>query len=294
MSADTHNEFCDDPIINTDPSQNENIVSFDTSDNVILATGGFGLSITFPEVAFLDEKLSIISTFDTTNTIRISFDVRLFNEKINLYKNADNTTILDTSFNSTTGRFPAVNIQVEFNEFKNNITPDRILSLGSFTNIYKDFSFQVKKYFHFPLDSKLFTTSSISELNQNTFDTTEFIRTLDDTITDVSGNEVSAFSGFFSLSGINPMLTDLVANDTFSNRSLNNYTVEDGFIAGDKILVVPGITFDMGVVLANPYSLNVQELSLLAEQCYHTNETPSKFLQKQYRAPILLELNNLS
>lgn len=272
----------------------EYIPLIDTCQNIILATGSFGVDITLPEIEFLDEKLAILSTFDTTNAIRIEFDVRLFNEKINLYKDESNVIILDSSFNSSTGRFPALSIQFDFNDFKNNISPDQILSLGSFKNVYTDFTFQVKKYFHFPRNFDLFNRASITAFNNNIFDSSEFIRSMSDKVVDVSGNVVNAFSGYFSIYGINRILIELVKNDIFSNRISNNYTEKDGFIAGDKILIIPGITFDMGVVINNPYSIDIQELSLLSQQSYDTSESTNKFLQKQYRAPILLELNNLS
>ncbi len=266
----------------------------DTSQNIILASGGFGVNIALPEIEFLDETLAIISSYDLTNTIRISFDVRLFNEKINLYKDPTNTVILDSSFNSSTEWFPSLSISFEFDEFNNSISSQQIISLGSFKNIYNDFTFQVQKYFHFPPNFKLFNNKSTNELNQNKFGPSEFMRSMNDKITDTSGNVVNAFSGFFIIYGINQVLAKLVKNDTFFNRASNNYTHKDGFIAGDKILILPGITFDMGVTVGNPHSLDIQNLSSLSPGSYHGTEYSRNMLQKQYRAPILLELNNFS
>ena len=266
----------------------------DASQNIILAQGGFGVDITLPEIEFLDETLAVVSSFDLTNTIRISFDVRLFNEKIGLYKDQTNRVILDSSFNPSTGWFPALSISFDFDEFNNSISSQQIISLGSFRNIYNDFTFQVQKYFHFPPNFKLFNKKSTSELNQNVFGPSEFIRTMNDKIADTSGNVVNAFSGGVIMYGINQILAKLVKNDTFLNRASKNYTHKDGFIAGDKILIIPGITFDMGVTIGNPHSLNIQNLSSLTPGSYHGSDYSRNLLQKQYRAPILLELNNLS
>ena len=294
--------------------------SFDSSSNVILASGGFGIDITFPKtsspienmqdiilasggfnldltlpsIEFLDDSLATISDFDTTNTIRISFDVRLFNEKIGLYKNSTNDEIITTDFDSDENRFLLNTISFDFDEFKQNIAPYQILSLGSFKNNYSDFTYQVNKYFHFPANFELFSRNSTDNLNMNVFNSDEFVRTLNDTIADASGNIINAFSGHFIIYGINRILTKIVETNTFLNRSSGNYTIGDGFIAGDKILIIPGMTFDMGVVINNPYSLNIDELSLLTAHSSSFGVQDNKLFQKQYRAPMLLELNNLS
>ena len=299
--SELHNEFCDlsDNEITTTPSDTDisnNLVDssnnalFDSSSNVIIGTGGFGVDINFQEVDFIDDLLALVADFDLTNALQIKFDVRVLNEKLGLYKNSTNTSITSSTFDETTSRFPSFSIEVNYGEFITVVSKYEITSLGSFEQIYSDFNYQVKRYFHFPNDAILFDFDSRDDMNNNEFTRDELIRKFYDITKDENGGVTRSFSGSFMIYDVNLILEKLNEDDPFSNRAVNNYTIRDGFVAGDKVLILPGMTIDMGVVLHNSFDLDLQELSIDLRQCSHTNESPSTLFEKHYRTPMLLEL----
>lgn len=274
---------------NTDVSSN---VFFDSSNNVIIGTGGFGVDISFQSVDVFTDLIAFITDYDFTNALQIKFDVRVLNDKLGLYKDVNNTTISSTTFDETLERFPSFNIDVSYNDFINVVSVCDIISLGSFEQIYSDFNYQVKRYFHFPNDAIIFDYDSRTDMNRNEFTKKELIRKFYDVSIDENGNSSSSFTGFFQLYDVNLLLQTLVENDPFLNRSANNYTIRDGFIAGDKILIIPGMTFDMAVVLHNSFALDLQQLSIDLRHATDTNISPSILFEKHYRSPMLLELVN--
>ena len=299
--SELHNEFCDlsDNEISTTPSNpdisnnlvdNSSNVLFDSSSNVIIGTGGFGVDINFQEVDFIDDLLALVADFDLTDALQIKFDVKVLNEKLGLYKNTSNTAITSTTFDETTGEFPSFSIEVDYGEFITVVSKYEIASLGSFEQIYSDFNYQVKRYFHFPNDAILFDFDSRDDMNSNKFTRDELIRKFYDITRDENGSVTRSFSGTFMIYDVNLILEKLNEDDPFSNRAVNNYTIRDGFVAGDKVLILPGMTIDMGVVLHNSFGLDLQELSLDLRQCNHTNDSPSTLFEKHYRTPMLLEL----
>ena len=315
--SELHNEFCDlsdneitatstsnvdifgNQLNNTDIFGNiidntlvdsSNNAMFDSSSNVIIGTGGFGVDINFQEIDFIDDLLALVAEFDLTNALQIKLDVKILNNKLGLYKNSTNTTITSTTFDETTGKFPPFSIEVEYSEFITVVSKYEITSLGSFEQIYSDFNYQVKRYFHFPNDAILFDFDSRDDMNNNEFTRDELIRKFYDITRDENGNITRSFTGTFMIYDVNLILTKLNEEDPFSNRAVNNYTIRDGFVAGDKVLVIPGMTIDMGVVLHNSFGLDLQELSLDLRQCNHTNESPSTLFEKHYSTPMLLEL----
>lgn len=297
--SESHNEFCDlsdDGITNDSTSNNlidnSNNVLFDSSSNLIIGTGGFGVDLTLPKVDFIDELLAFVSEFDLTNALQIKFDVNVLNEKLGLYKNSTNTVINNTAFDEATGKFPSFSIEVEYGDFITVVSKYEITSLGSFEQIYSDFNYQVKRYFHFPNDAILFDFDSREDMNRNEFTKEELIRKFYDITRNEDGDITRSFTGTFMIHDVNLILNKLNEDDPFSNRAVNNYTIRDGFVAGDKVLILPGMTIDMGVVLHNSFGLDLQELSLDLSQCSHTNESPSVLFEKHYRAPMLLELIN--
>lgn len=305
--SEIHNEFCDlsdNATTNADSNSNvsnnlivdnSNNILFDSSSNVIIGTGGFGVDITLRgPVDFIDELLALVADFDLTNALQIEFDVKIFNEKLGLYKNSNNTIITSTTFDETTSEFPSFSIEVDYGEFITVVSKYEIISLGSFEQIYSDFNYQVKRYFHFPNDAILFDFDSRDDMNNNEFTREELIRKFYDITRDENGSVTRSFSGSFMIYDVNLILEKLNEEDPFDNRAVNNYTIRDGFVAGDKVLILPGMTIDMGVVLHNTFGLDLQELSLDLSQCSHTNSSPSVLFEKHYRTPMLLELVNRS
>lgn len=268
-----------------------NLDPIESTDDIIIGTGGFDVDISFQKVENLSYLKASISDYDITNSLHLKFDVRVLNNKLGLYKDSTNTSVISTLYDQALETFPYFSIDVSYSEFVNVISESDIISLGSFEQIYSDFNYQVKRYFHFPNDALLFDNGSRKIMNKNEFTKAELIRKFYDVTIDENGNASPSFTGNFNIYDVNTVLKVLVESDPFSNRGNNNYTMQDGFIAGDKILVLPGVTFDMAVVLHNSFSLNLQELSMNLRQS--SNEiSPSLLFEKHYRTPLLLELVN--
>ena len=181
-------------------------VLFDSSNNVIIGTGGFGIDISFQKVDIFSDLIALVSQYDLTDALQFKFDVRVLNNKLGLYKDVTNTTITSSTFDSTLKKFPPFNIDVSYNDFINVVSICDIISLGSFEQIYSDFNYQVKRYFHFPNDAIIFDYDSRKDMNRNQFTKEELIRKFYDVTTDENGNSYSSFTGYFQIYDVNLLL----------------------------------------------------------------------------------------
>ena len=118
----------------------ENLVAID-------ATGGFAIDISLSDITLVAENP--IRIFDLTETLQLDFDVRIFNTKLGLVKDASNVAILDTSFNVATNTFPNNSLTLTFEEFNNHLTASQVNSLGKFSTLYSDFKQYINHYFYY-------------------------------------------------------------------------------------------------------------------------------------------------
>ena len=246
----------------------------------ILASGGFSTSMTLTDISFIGGTIADILTFDLTETVQIDYDVRLFNDKIGLNKDASNSTILSTSFDASTNTFPTDSFDISFQDFRDYVDVSHVASVGAFVRSFNDFELYLNQYFADGFNS-LLKPNSYDDLSNNTFDAGAFISLLNDTREDTSGNSVDAFDGIIQLSGINNLLELLSSYDPFSNRSdvSGRYL---GFLEGDLILVNPGMSLTLQLVVKNETYIP------------STDNTNVFTLDQSYNAPLLLRLQNLS
>ena len=246
----------------------------------ILASGGFSTSMTLTDISFIGGTIADILTFDLTETVQIDYDVRLFNDKIGLNKDASNSTILSTSFDASTNTFPTDSFDISFQDFRDYVDVSHVASVGAFVRSFNDFELYLNQYFADGFNS-LLKPNSYDDLSNNTFDAGAFISLLNDTREDTSGNSVDAFDGIIQLSGINNLLELLSNSDPFSNRSdvSGRYL---GFLEGDLILVNPGMSLTLQLVVKNETYIP------------STDNTNVFTLDQSYNAPLLLRLQNLS
>lgn len=248
----------------------------------VLANGGFSNTITVDDISFVGGTIADVITFDLTETVQIDYDVRVFNEKIGLNKDASNSTILSTSFDVSTNTFPTDSFDISFQEFRDNVDVSQVASVGAFVRSFNDFELYLNQYFQFADGfNSLLKPNSYDDLSNNTFDAGAFISLLNDTREDTSGNSVDAFNGIIQLSGLNNLLELLSTYNTFSNRTdvSGRYV---GFIEGDLILVNPGISLTLQLVVKNETYIP------------STDNTNVFTLDQSYNAPLLLRLQNLS
>ena len=254
----------------------ENLIAID-------ATGGFTIDISLADIDLLTENP--IRDFDLTETLQLEFDVRIFNEKIGLIKDASNITILDTSFNSELNVFPNDSFTLTFEEFKDNLDSSQVISLGKFETIYSDFKQYINHCFYYNnLFPSLLKSSDATDISNGIFDSDQFIELINGQYVNEDGETVDNFSGSVKLDNINISLSYILQADPFENRVVSSdlsYSRSDGFISGDLILVNPGMIIELKLI--------VDQQSFITDPCYNLFT-----LSTTTEAPILLRLENLS
>lgn len=247
------------------------------------ATGGFAIDISLNDIEIIAQNP--IREFDLTETLQLEYDVRIFNEKIGLIKDASNTTVLDTSFNPTTGAFPTTTINITFDEFKNNMTSSQVTSLGKFETLYSDFKQYINRYFYYSnLFPSLLKSEDATDVSNGTFDSDLFIELINGQSVNSEGNTVNNFSGSIQIYDLNGALSYIVDDDPFNNRPTTtdlSYSLSDGFIEGDTILVNPGMSIELQLI--------IDQQSFITDPCYNLFT-----LSTTTEAPMLLRLTNLS
>lgn len=247
------------------------------------ATGGFAIDISLTDIEIIAQNP--IREFDLTETLQLEYDVRIFNEKIGLIKDASNTTVLDTSFNATTGAFPTTTVNITFDEFKNNVTASQVTSLGKFETLYSDFKQYINKYFYYSnLFPSLLKSGDATDISNGTFDSDLFIELINGQSVNSDGDTVNNFSGSIQIYDINGALSYIVKDNPFDNRPTTtdlSYSLSDGFIEGDTILVNPGMSIELQLI--------IDQQSFITDPCYNLFT-----LSTTTETPMLLRLANLS
>lgn len=244
----------------------------------IPAIGGFNIEQhfgTIPLVTVLETK-----ELDLTLALQLKVNVRTFNEKIGLIKDASNNVILQTSFDASNNSFAIQDISFGYQDLIPDIATDNIISVGGFSTMYRDFERNVINYYNVDNASYLFNNSSRSIIEGPYFTKDDFV----DMFTTTNSNEAYDISGEINIYRISTMLQNLYSNDPFQNRV--NKTYEEGFIAGDIILISSGITIRLDLLSETPDELgNIDYTS--------NNLPPPILLSKLYTVPLVLHLENL-
>jgi len=247
------------------------------------ATGGFTVDISLSDIEVI--KQNPIREFDLTETLQLDFDVRIFNEKIGLIKDASNITVLDSSFNIVTETFPNTTVNITFEEFKNNLVSSQITSLGKFETIYSDFKQYINHYFYYSnLFPSLLKSGDATDISNGSIDNDKFIELLNGQYINSDGQTIDNFAGSINIYDINTSLSYISTDDPFNNRVVTSdlsYSMSDGFISGDLILVNPGMNIELKLI--------VDQQSFITDPCYNLFT-----LSTTTEAPMLLRLANLS
>jgi hypothetical protein len=286
------------------------------------ATGGYTLEEGFDTIRLLPQ--TTINQYDVTNAIQVLFDVRTFNEKLGLYKDAANIGVVSTSFDTATDIFGVDSITLPAHEFVNGMSASQIISVGSYSTLYSDFISYVSAYFGFAGGfASLFNSASLFNINDGLFDASALMHLITNNGTsDGSGAYITDLSGSITISNINSTLRYAVESNAFGNRSnggnngvayydacgnfVQNYGASDGFIAGDLIFIPGGTTVTLNVnIAAEPFlPTNNVGPSNVASLTQNTNYASGNFSQntkatttninRVLTAPLLIKLANLS
>lgn len=252
-----------------------------TVSYVIRAGGGFSMEQYFGEIPYIGTNgTDLTQLYDLTNTLQINYDVRIFNEKLGIYKDPTNEIVIDSSNNIIQdNQLDFITLSV--NDFLNNITAAQITSLGKYSKLYTEFVRKTNTYFGYADGfARIFDVSGTTNVHSTPFSANELINILKERHIDTSGNDVYKLSGNINIYQITNLLSFMIANNPFLNRV--GKVRLDGFIAGDRILIEAGITITLDLTIFNASYIN---------NPLYGNTT---ILQYTLNAPLLLTLQNLS
>jgi len=264
-----------------------------------------------------------IIRYDVTNAVQVKFDVRTFNRKLGLVKDASNRYIVDTSFNYLLTRFPTDTLTISAAEFLAGMQAAQVLSVGTYSTIYSDFNTYVNTYFGYAGGfASLFASVSQFDYNGGVFDAAAFINIITGSAVDASGAYVNNLTGSITIYNINNLLKYAVDGNVFGNRDPSggttasdptnpaNYGVADGFLDGDLILIPSGTSITLKLSIQNdnfnPVNnvgpSNVSTLNQLSNfsqkygSSYYTESTvaTTSNITRTLTAPLLFILKNLS
>jgi hypothetical protein len=248
----------------------------------IRAGGGFHMEQYLGEIPFIGSVgTDLTQIYDLTNTLQIDYDVRIFNEKVGIYKDLSNANIIDSSNSLIQDDLTEGNIALSANDFLNNISAAQITNMGKYSTLYSDFIRKTNTYFGYADGfARIFDASGSADVSLNTFSTQDLLPILKQRHIDASGNDVYKLSGEINIYQLTNILSFMALNDPFSNRA--GKTQYDGFFAGDRILVETGITISLAV---STYTADYITAPLSSNAI---------ILQHVVNAPLLLTLQNLS
>jgi hypothetical protein len=284
------------------------------------ASGGFTMQRGFDDLKLRD--YTVIETYDVTDSVQVLFDVALFNAKLGITKNANNTQIISSTFNPVTDQFENNGVSVNTvsftaSEFVDGVTKSKqIISVGKYSNVYNDFKNYVSTYFGYDGGfSSLFTAASEFTIDDNnTFDSSSMLQ-LFTGVTSTTSAYINEMSGSFSVADIVKSLRYSVNTNCFGNRNpttsgvavdpanSSNYGVGDGFVAGDLIWINSGTTLNLNLNIdAESFApVNNSGPEYVSQM---TNTTSLNFSQtttasttninRTVRAPMLIKLVNAS
>jgi photosystem II stability/assembly factor-like uncharacterized protein len=246
---------------------------------------------------------AIFDKFDMTDSIQVLFDVKTFNRKIGLIKDASNQTITDSSFNNTSGNFPNDSVTVTANEFVSGMAENQVISVGRYISLYSDFSEYIRQYFSYGGFASLFSGASEYTINNGVFDPTAFIHAINGSETNSVGAYVNDLSGSITVNNINNLLRTACTTNVFGNRESN--AVTDGFLSGDLIFIPNGTQFTLNVNINSEGDrtaqgiLNVDVSNQDADyispnQLFSMKSIPNlNIISRIVTAPLLIRLANL-
>jgi hypothetical protein len=248
----------------------------------IRAGGGFHIEQYLGEIPYIGSiGTDLTQLYDLTHTLEIDYDVRIFNEKVGIYKNQSNTIVLDSSNSLIQDQYDGDNISLSVNEFLDNISATQITNMGKYSTIYSDFIRKTNTYFGYADGfDRIFDASGSADVSSNVFSKQDLLNILKQRHIDGSGNDVYKLSGIVNLYQLTNILSFMALNDPFSNRA--GKTQFDGFFAGDRILIETGITIALDVT------------TYAADYITDIATNGATILRHTVNAPLLLRLQNLS
>lgn len=222
-----------------------------------------------------------VKELDLTLALQLRINVKEFNNKLGIVKDASNNTVISSPFDVSGGSFPN-SISFDFYEFIPDITSDNIISLGDFSTMNSDFRRSIVNYYKLSKDVNVFDPSGESQNTDSTITNNEFIDLF--SFVDPSSNTSNDISGNMNIYYVPQLMASLYENDPFNNRS--NKTIEHGFLAGDVIVLDNGLSVRLDL-------LNEPVPPLSGISGTDINYGSMVILSKIYTSTLVLHLDNL-
>lgn len=282
---------------------------------VITASGGFTVEQGLEPITLLREDE--INEHDVTDAIQIKMDVRTFNEKLGIVKDISNLDVITTMYDPEYNVYLQDSIEITVEDFVAGASVANIVSVGKLRTLYSDFIEFINKYFDYPAGfTSLFTISSQYELNDGVFDEYALYNLFTSREINYQGEYISAIAGSINLSGLTNLMTTVINTNAFGNRdpagnantssdttNRNNYTLADGFLAGDLIYVPNGFEISMSLSVSNNdvfvNSDGYSHASTVSNDYYYgtycqTTTVSDNNLYRTVKCPLLLRLTNMT
>lgn len=272
-----------------------------------LGSGGYSIKKRYDDAVLL--PLEEVFCYDVTNTVQIIFDVRTFNEKIGLFKDASNVDIISTDYDYDCMSFPVDSVTINSLEFLIGAPLENVLSVGNYTTVYQNFASFVNRFFAYPSGfTSLFSIEYMADIS-GTFGPAEFVNLINSRLIDLSGNYVNSISGTTTLNKVNAGIRYALSHNPFGNRGAESgLTIGDGFIEGDFIFIPHGVKITMYLKLKqfdcsfNNVYITQQGINYAAQisgdytsgYFSQTTTVTDTYIQRDVCVPLLLRLSNLS
>ena len=185
-------------------------ISYSGLQYAFLASGSF-----FAEQGIHDISLVAmpqVTQQNVTTALQVTFDVRYFNAKIGLYKDASNVNVLESTFDPSNLKFPIDSIHIPAEDFIAGMqNKEQVMSVGALSGIYTNFNQFVTDYFgnRFGFET-LFDMCGQQLYNGGVFDASALINIINSQAYNNATHEyINDLSGTITLSNINDSL-DLI------------------------------------------------------------------------------------
>jgi hypothetical protein len=273
------------------------------------ASGGYVMEQGFANIVMVPYEK--INKYDVTESLQVEFDVRTFNRKIGLIKDASNTGIISTTYDPAMNHFPVDTITLNSVEFVTGMNESQVISVGKYTTLYSDFQMFLNQYFGYPDGfSSLFTIQSQININNGIFDASALINLMTYQVINASGEYVNAVTGEISIKHVNALLRFANQYNPFNNRVPGQSNVSDGFIDRDLIFIPTGTNVTLYVNVKNidayPNYITITtsgetHLQNITHDGDYTNgyfsqttTVTSDYIKRVIEVPLLIRLTNLS
>lgn len=273
------------------------------------ASGGYVMEQGFANIVMIPYER--INKYDVTESLQVEFDVRTFNRKIGLLKDALNIGIINTAYDPTTNHFPTDTVALNAYEFTEGMNASQVISVGKYKTLYSDFQIFLNAYFGYPQGfDTLFTIQSRININNGIFDASALMHLLTHQALNASGEYVNTVTGEISINHVNALLRFANQYNPFNNRTPNQSNVSDGFIDQDLIFIPTGTTVTLYVNIKNvdaypnyialtasgeTYLQNITHDGDYTNGYFsQTTTVTSDYIKRVIKVPLLMRLTNLS